>query len=461
MISKEVMAKAVEILVSNGGSFGEVFLEEKTSLGIQIENKKIEKITRGSIQGAGLRVKIKNKIFYGYTEDVSDKGVLTLARDLSNKEVGASLERPVIISSENKYSREYLNAAEGKDDDLETKIQMMLALDQVAWKTSQYLIQETLVYGEVEQEIYVLNSEGLYVRDSRPRVKMIAQSISSNGELDQSAYEATGALGNYFWLKQEPLKELVVNTVEKSVNLLGAKEAPSGKMAIVLSGEAGGTMVHEACGHGLEADIVKKEMSVYGGHIGEQVASELITVVDDGSMKGLYGSSYYDDEGTKTQKNILIDQGVLKGYMTDKLTAEELEIPITGNGRRESFRDLPITRMTTTYIAPGSHKKEEIISSCTAGLFVRKMGGGQVNTATGDFVFEVSEGYLIENGKIGQQVRGATLIGNGPEVLKTIDMVGDDFGFSLGTCGKDGQGVPVSDAQPTLRIPALTVGGTK
>ena len=365
----------------------------------------------------------------------------------------------MMVIGESPYSEEYILGDEGGD--LKDRINLVTFLNEKAWKASDKLSQVMIVYGDVDGEVYIMNSRGIYVRDRRPRTRMIAQGIAKEGDLIQSAYDAMGGLGTFEWLQGEDLEGLVTGTMKKAENLLLAKEAPSGQMTVVLSGEAGGTMVHEACGHGLEGDIVKKGMSVYGGKIGEQVASPLITVVDDGTIVGKYGSGYYDDEGTKTRKNVLIENGILKGYISDYMTAEELGIEATGNGRRESYQHLPITRMTNTYIASGRDKKEDIITSVGEGLFVKKMGGGQVNTTTGDFVFEVSEGYLIKKGVVGEQVRGATLIGNGPEVLKKIDRVGSDFGYSLGTCGKDGQGVPVADGQPTLRIPSLTVGGTQ
>lgn len=218
-------------------------------------------------------------------------------------------------------------------------------------------------------------------------------------------------------------------------------------------------MIHEAVGHGLEADLAQSGLSVYSGKLGEQIASPIITVLDDATLPGRRGSFCFDDEGTPAQRTVLVDQGILKTYLYDRLTAMKDGVRSTGNGRRESYRHRPIPRMTNTLIAPGSTRPADILRETPRGLFVRKMGGGQVNTVNGDFVFEVSEGYLIVNGSIGEPVRGATLIGNGPSVLLSIDRVGSDLGFSIGTCGKDGQGSPVSDAQPTIRIPEITVGG--
>ena len=241
--------------------------------------------------------------------------------------------------------------------------------------------------------------------------------------------------------------------------MLKARKSPGGKMTVVLSSEAGGTMIHEAIGHGLEADLVQQGLSVYSGKIGKNVASPLITVVDDATIPARRGSFINDDEGIPAQKTVLVEKGVLKGFMYDRLTAFKDGVSSTGNGRRESYRNKPIPRMTNTLITPERSTPDSIIRSVDKGLLVKKMGGGQVNTVNGNFVFEVAEGYMIEGGKIGEPVRGATLTGNGPEVLKCIDMVGNDLGFAIGTCGKDGQGAPVSDAQPTLRIPEIVVGG--
>jgi TldD protein len=218
-------------------------------------------------------------------------------------------------------------------------------------------------------------------------------------------------------------------------------------------------MIHEAVGHGLEGDHVNEGMSVYAGKIGRQVASPLVQVVDDATIAGRRGSYGYDDEGVPSRRNLLISDGVLVGYLHDRLSALKMGAEPTGNGRRESYRFRPVPRMSNTLILPGAEDPADIIADTESGLLVAKMGGGQVNTVNGDFVFEVSEGYLIENGRQGAPVRGATLTGNGPEVLMQIDRVGNDLGYSLGTCGKDGQGAPVADAQPTLRIPRLVVGG--
>jgi TldD protein len=242
--------------------------------------------------------------------------------------------------------------------------------------------------------------------------------------------------------------------------MLNARQVQGGRMPVVVSSLAGGTMIHEAIGHGLEADLAQQGLSVFSHKLGFQVASKLITVIDDATLPGKRGSFRFDDEGTPSQRTVLVEDGILKSYMYDRLSAMKDKVHSTGNGRRESYQNRPIPRMTNTFISPGKTPPSEVLRNTEKGLLVEKMGGGQVNTVTGDFVFDVQEAYLIEKGEKGDPVRGATLTGNGLQILQSIDIVGNDLGFSIGTCGKDAQGVPVTDAMPTLRIPEMIVGGT-
>ncbi|MBC7335480.1 MAG: TldD/PmbA family protein, partial [Clostridia bacterium] len=304
------------------------------------------------------------------------------------------------------------------------------------------------------------NTEGVYAEDERVRTRLAVQAVAmSNGRL-HTGYEAVGSFGGLEAFEEYRPEAVAAVAARRALLMLEARPAPTGRMAVVMAAEAGGTMIHEACGHGLEADLVQRGLSVYAGRLGEQVAVPLVTVVDDATLAGRYGSFRFDDEATPGEKTVLIERGILRSYMYDRLTARREGRRSSGNGRRESYQFRPIPRMRNTYILPGEHDAEEIIRRTAKGLLVKKMGGGQVNTTNGDFVFDVAEGYLIEGGRVTAPVRGATLTGNGPEVLRTVDMVGGDLGFSIGICGKNGQGVPVSDAQPTMRIPSLVVGGT-
>jgi TldD protein len=343
---------------------------------------------------------------------------------------------------------------------IDRKVALVKEAEQAARSKDERLIRQVSAgYADIIQQVTIANSEGVYVEDERVRSRLVVHVVASDGKVIQTGYDSAGGTKGFELFDEVKAADLGRRAAERALLMLKARRAPAGRMDVVISGEAGGTMIHEACGHGLEADLVQKNLSVYAGRKGEQVASELVTVIDDGTMSGKYGSFRFDDEGNPAQRNVLIEKGILRNYMYDRITSQKDEVNPTGNARRETFRYRPIPRMSTTYLAPGEHSPQEIIRETDSGLFVRRMGGGQVNTTTGDFVFEVLEGYLIKNGKIDEPVRGATLTGNGPEVLQKIDRVGNDTGFTIGTCGKDGQGVPVSDAQPTIRIPDLVVGG--
>jgi TldD protein len=275
----------------------------------------------------------------------------------------------------------------------------------------------------------------------------------------ESGYKPIAGTAGFEMLTETAVVETALTAARLAVQNVAAEPAPAGTYTVVLSSEAGGTLIHESVGHGLEADLNLKGMSVYSGRLGQKVASELITVLDDGTDPGRRGTAAMDDEGTQTQRTVLIEKGILKTYLSDRKHARKLGIAASGNGRRESFRHLPICRMTTTMIAPGTSDPKEILASVKDGIFVKGMGGGQVDVVSGNFAFEITECYRIRDGRQAEPLRGATLVGQGPKLMSEIDMVGWDLGYSVGTCGKEGQGAPVADAQPTLRIPSVVVGG--
>jgi TldD protein len=282
---------------------------------------------------------------------------------------------------------------------------------------------------------------------------------AKQGEVLESGYKAKAGTEGFEMLTEEAVLETTRTAARLAVQNVAAEPAPAGTYTVVLASDAGGTLIHESVGHGLEADLNLKGMSVYSGRLGQKVASELITVLDDGTDPGKRGTAAMDDEGTQTHRTVLIENGILKTYLSDKKHAKKLGIPESGNGRRESFRHLPICRMTTTMIARGTSDPAAILASVQDGIFVKGMGGGQVDVVSGNFAFEITECYRIRAGKQAEPLRGATLVGQGPKLMSEIDMVGWDLGYSVGTCGKDGQGAPVADAQPTLRIPSVVVGG--
>jgi TldD protein len=344
---------------------------------------------------------------------------------------------------------------------IDHKVGVVETANKVARSMDSRIKQVAVSYGDVVQNVVIANSEGNYVEDERIRTRFVVNAVAAEGAAIQTGYDAIGGSVGFelFREKGSSPEEVAEEAARKAILMLGARPAPAGRMSVVMAGEAGGTMVHEACGHGLEADHIQKQLSVYANKTGQEVASKLISVVDDATLQGKYGSYRFDDEGVPGKCKVLIENGILRGYMYDRLTAGKDGKTSSGNGRRESFHYRPVPRMSNTYIKFGKDDPEKIIRDTKTGLLVKKMGGGQVNTVNGDFVFDVSEGYLIQDGEIGAPVRGATLTGNGPEVLRMVDRVGSDLGYAIGTCGKDGQGVPVSDAQPTLSIRELIVGG--
>ncbi|WP_449240722.1 TldD/PmbA family protein [Desulfoscipio gibsoniae] len=460
MLDKNTLKDVIAAALTKGGDFADVYVEYKKLTSIGCEDGKIERIHSGIESGAGIRVLSGDHTSYAYTNDLSREGLLEAARIVSHAVAGQGKE----VSFELRRVASPVSFAVLQRPDqvtTEQKVQAVKAADEAARAVDRSKIKQVMVgYSDVVQTVVIANSDGDYVEDERIRTRLMVHAVAAEGVLMQTGYEAVGSHSGFELLERNKPEEVGAAAARRAVQMLAAKPAPAGKMPVVLAGEAGGTMVHEACGHGLEADLVQKGLSVYAGKKGQQVAAECVTVVDDATLPDRYGSYSFDDEGVPTRQVVLIENGVLKDFLYDRLTARHDGVKSNGHGRRESYQHKPIPRMGNTYIAPGKDDPQEIINGAGNGLLVKKMGGGQVNTTTGDFVFDVAEGYLIQNGTVGSLVRGATLTGNGPEVLRIIEAVGGDLGFTIGTCGKDGQGVPVSDAQPTIRIKELVVGGT-
>ncbi len=440
-----------------GGSFADLFFEHRATTSLLIEEDRVEKVVAGVDAGVGIRSIHDFKTAYGYLSDLSPARVMEVAKGVAHAareggEAALRLRKAVSRSP----ARVVL---EPDKVPLMDKVELTLAVNRAVRKLDNRVVQVRVIYRDSQQEVRVVNSEGLDASDLRTHTMFAVEVVAADKGVVQTGLESAGGLAGFEILKEGAAEEIGFKAARRALTMLGARPAPAGAMCVVLSASAGGTMIHEAVGHGLEADLSQEGLSVYAGRIGQKVASDLITVVDDGTVEGHRGSFGIDDEGVPAKRNVLVDAGVLKGFMYDRLTAMKHGAQPTGNGRRESFRHRPIVRMTNTLITPGGSDPREIISATQKGLMVAKMGGGQVNTKNGDFVFEVAEGYLIEGGEVAEPVRGATITGNGPRILETIDMVGSDLGFTVGTCGKDGQGAPVSDGQPTLRIPEVVVGG--
>lgn len=444
--------------LGNGGDYADIFVERSAPFSLLCEDSRIEKAVSGLDCGAGVRLIFNRKTAYAYTNSLTTASLLEAA-DAVRQAAGAGAPHPYI---ELRRTRPEPHAVIGKAPETvptAEKAKLVLSADRIARSVDKRIRQVLVSYREHRQQVLIAASDGSFVEDERLYLTALVHVIAADGDVVQTGYESVGGNTGLELFDGEPLAAAAETAARRAVMMLGAHKAPAGRMPVVLSSEAGGTMIHEAVGHGLEADLAQAGLSVYSGRLGERIASPLITVLDDATISSKRGSFSVDDEGTTAQRTVLIDRGILRTYLYDRLTAMKAGVCSTGNGRRESYKSRPIPRMTNTLIAPGADSAASILRDTGSGLFVRKMGGGQVNTVNGDFVFEVSEGFLIENGAVGEPVRGATLTGNGPHVLMTIDRVGSDLGFSIGTCGKDGQGAPVSDAQPTVRIPELTVGG--
>ena len=455
------LEKVLKRTVSGCGGYADLYIEFRKSTLVKMEEGRIEKAVTGSVAGIGIRLIRDRRTAYAFSNDFSESSINDIADTVRAAVADSSSIGGDVILNMTKRNPGFAPVIKISPESvpMPAKIAMLREGDETARNFSEAIKQVNSVYRDSSQRVKIFSSDGYIAEDERIYTSALVQVIASRGALIQTGYETEGGLTGFELFSERPFREIAGKAAERAVRMLGARRAPGGRMPVVISSEAGGTMIHEAIGHGLEADLAQQNLSVYSGKLGRQVASPIITVIDDSTIPGKRGSFAFDDEGSLSRQNILVEKGVLRGYLYDKATAALDNTESTGNGRRESYANKPLPRMTNTFIAPGRDRPEEIIGSVNKGLLVKKMGGGQVNTVTGNFVFDVQEGYLIANGKIGDMVRGATLIGSGPEVLGSIDMVGSDLGFSIGTCGKDGQGVPVSDALPTLRIKELVVGG--
>lgn len=459
MLSELRVTPILSALLSRGGEYGELFFEEVRSLQVLLEDGRIERVLSGADAGLGLRLIHRSKTFYAYTNERRERALLALANDLSRYAEGGGIpaDLPASPAAAQRTTAVRLPpSARGVPE----KVELVALMNRVSRGMSTQIRQVRATYGEAERTIEVAAHPGVFVSDAQTFTLLTVQCVAGDGSRLAMGYESGGGTAGWEFLREFDPETLARKAAGRALRTLSAQRIEGGKMPVVLSAEAGGTMVHEAIGHGLEADLARQGMSVYKDSLGKETASPLVSIVDDATVPGKRGSFAVDDEGTPAQRTVLVENGVLKGFLHDRLSGMKEGARPTGNGRRESYRYRPIPRMSNTILLPGSAHPEEILRSVDRGLLVKKMGGGQVNTVTGDFMFEVAEGYRIENGRQGAPVRGATITGNGPDALWMIDRVGNDLGFGLGTCGKEGQGVPVGDAQPTLRFgpPYITVG---
>ena len=395
---------------------------------------------------------------FGHVDAVDEVSLSDLARDLSRSRQGPSQAVPRLAVVKSRPGGHVVDDPEQVD--AAAKSALLHLVDETARCLSPEVKQVTAAYAESRQRVWMAGSQGFFAADERARVMLSVTVMAQRDGVIQTGHDTLAHHGGFELLSQDAVVRLTQTAANRALVLLDGRPAPTGRAPVVLGNGFGGVLFHEACGHGLEADYVLKKSSVWEGKKGHTVAGDHLHAYDDGVLPGAWGSGGCDDEGVPCQRTTLIEAGVLTGYLTDRLRAGALSLPLTGNGRRQDYRSLPYPRMTNTYFGPGDCTCAELIADTDRGLYAKSLSGGEVNTLTGDFVFGVEEGYLIEHGRIGPPVRGATLVGNGPEVLELIDAVADDLALKAGMCGKEGQQVPVGSGQPTVRVRELTIGGS-
>jgi TldD protein len=444
-----------------GGDFAEIFVEDRRSSSARLDDGRVEELSSGRDRGAGIRVVVGETTGFAHTADLSETGLRAAAEAAAAAARGATGDHRTVALSRVEAPRPNEIAVLPEDIEKAAKVALLTRADEAARSEGSSIKQVTARVADSRRRILVANSDGMLAEDDQVKTLFAVQCVAIGDTGMQTGYESIGRTIGWELFDKVDVEEHARKVARQALTKLGARPAPSGTMPVVIGSGSGGVLFHEACGHGLEADAIAKGASVFKGRRGEQVASPLVTLVDDGTMGEEWGCYAIDDEGTPAQRNVLIQDGVLTDYMYDFLRSRKEGRERSGNGRRESYQHLPMVRMTNTYVLAGNDDPSGIVSSTERGVFVKALGGGQVNPATGDFVFGMTEAYLIENGEITDPLREGNLIGNGPQVLTLIDAVGNDFAMGPpGMCGKDGQGVPVGDGVPTLRVTALTVGGT-
>jgi TldD protein len=460
VIEEAVLQRVLSTALRTGGDFAEVFAEDRRSSSAVLDDGRVEEFTSGRDRGAGIRVIRGDTTGFAHTADLSEDGLRSAAEAAAAAARGGGGGVREVALTRRDVTRPHgvdvLPETVAKD----RKVDLLRRADDAARSEGPSVRQVSATYADSRRRILVANSDGLLAEDDQVRTRFFVQAVASGDTGMQTGFEGPGRTIGFEYFDEIPVEDTAKAAAGRAVNMLRARPAPSGKLPVVLKKGAGGVLFHEACGHGLEADLVGRDASVFRGKVGEQVASPLVTLVDDGTYSREWGTYAIDDEGNPAQRNTLIENGVLTDYMWDHLRASKEGRSPSGNGRRQTYQYLPMVRMTNTFVLAGEDDPDEIIRQTDYGIYCVQLGGGSVNTATGDFVFGMTEAYMIENGEITDPVRAANLIGNGPETLRLIDAVGNDFDTWSGTCGKDGQSVPVSSGQPTLRVSAMTVGGT-
>jgi TldD protein len=459
LVDPDILQRALGAALERGAEFAEVFVEDRSTSSAALDQRRVEQLSSGRDRGAGIRVVVGETTGFAHTADLSARGLLEAARSAAAvaREGGGGV-REVRLGALDAHP----SAAdiEPGNVDKDRKIELLRHADDVARSEGSSISQVQVALGDSTRRFVVANSEGVFASDHQVRTRFNVSCVATGDSGMQTGYRPIAGTRGFELLSSEAVEEAARGAARQAITKLDARPAPSGELPVVLAGGSGGILFHEACGHGLEADAIMKQASVYAGKVGQLVASPLVTLVDDGTVTGEWGYLAVDDEGRPGKRNVLIENGVLTDYMWDYLRARKEGRVSSGNGRRQSYQHLPMVRMTNTYLLGGESDADEIVASTARGVYVAQLGGGQVNTATGDFVFGMTAAFLIEDGQITAPLRDCNLIGNGPDVLQRVDAVASDFSMTPGTCGKNGQMVPVGCGQATMRLTGVTIGGT-
>lgn len=452
-MNEAMMKAAIQAALKHGGDFAEVYFEDTRRHSVIYRDGKVETALSGADYGAGVRVLCKTNSAYAYTCDVSEATLMDAATAAAQALRSCNGTcRDLVVAPPRPIQKPDAGQA-----DLKSYAEAAQRAYQIARKEDTRIVQATGAVSSVTKKVIVANSAGVYATDQRARTRLVIQAVAANDNEMQTGMEGPGAGRGFSFIREMDIEDWAKRASKTALTMLDAPFCPAGQFPVVVGGGFGGVIFHEACGHSLEATSVSKGHSEFCGKMGQRIASEKVTAIDDGTIEGAWGSIGYDDEGTPSQKNVLIEKGILKGYMVDILGGRRMNMAPTGNGRRQNYRRPPTSRMTNTYIAPGTDT--DLIEGVDNGLYAKKMGGGSVNPLTGEFNFAVMEGYWIKNGQIDHPVRGATLIGKGSEVILRIDAVGSELLLGQGMCGSISGSVPTNVGQPMIRVSRLLVGG--
>ncbi len=459
LLEQSVVECVIELGLRRGADFVEIFVEDKFETRMTMIEGRVETASSERDYGLGLRLFGKGQQVYGYTNDFSIDNLTRILLRLI--EVLESQDRPNVVLNMSKadVQNKHLVFFYPTDVSKVEKVKIMKLAHEGAKTFSDLITQVVVRYWDYDQKIFVANSDGLIAEDRRIKTRLMVNAVASrNGEQESGFYGPGASMGIEFFNHINPF-EIGAEAARIAHRMVQAEYAPAGRMPVVIANEFGGVIFHEACGHALEATSVAKGASVFASKLGQKVAADCVSAVDDGTIPNAWGSANIDDEGTPTQRNVLIEKGVLKSYLVDRFHAAKMGLRANGCARRQSYKFAPTSRMSNTFILPGQFLPEEIIAATDYGLYAKKMGGGSVHPSTGEFNFAVMEGYLIEKGRITKPVRGATLIGKGIDVIAKIDMVGNDLTRGQGVCGSISGSVPADVGQPTIRVAELIVGG--